>query len=233
MKLKIVKGWYLPDYDTHYEPMLKEVNGKWEYQPDTREYSLKFVKNWNLALDIGGNIGFWSKELCEKFKKVWAFEPHPVNIECYRRNMALQHNWQLEEVALSNHQEQDAKLFASPDESGNVSLISYGVENGNTKRKLKAEQLDVLSTDVKMLDDYISEFDGQNIDFIKVDVQAHEKEIVEGGLNLLKNHNAVLCLELPLRDEAERKYHDEVVDILKGIGYKRQGNMRKETVFTK
>ncbi len=204
--MKDVKGWQLPEWDNHYEKMLKEYDGKWEYQKPQRDYSLSFVKNWNVALDIGGNIGFWSQDLCRKFKSVWAFEPH---------------------------QEENATLFASPDESGNVSLNSHGVTHGNSKRHLEDNVLNTTYTDVKMLDDYVAEFDNQNIDFIKVDCQEHEKEIVSGGLDLLSRHDAVLVLELPCRNENERKYHDDIVNILSGIGYIRKGNNKKETVFTK
>ena len=49
--MKNVKGWFLPEHDTHYEPMMKEYDGKWEYQKDTRDYSLSFVKNWGIALE--------------------------------------------------------------------------------------------------------------------------------------------------------------------------------------
>lgn len=231
--MKNVKGWFLPEHDTHYEPMMKEYDGKWEYQKDTRDFSLSFVKNWGIALDIGGNIGYWSQDLCKKFRTVWAWEPHPLNIECYRENMKEFSNWQLEEIALSNKQVENAMLFSSPDESGNVSLVSSGVENGNSKRKLHQDQLSISTTDVKTLDNYLYEFKGKNIDFIKVDCQAHEKEIVEGGLELLKDHAAVICLELPLRNPDEVKYHNDVVKILDDIGYMRRGNMRKETIFTK
>ena len=233
MKLQLIKGWYLPDWDNHYEGMLKEYNGKFEYQQPQREYALSFVKNWNIALDIGANIGFWSQELCSKFKKVWAFEPHPHNIECYRRNMMDYKNFQLEEIALSDKQQENALLFASPDESGNVSLLAHGVTHGNSKRILKNSDLNTTTTDVKRLDDYLHEFEGQNIDFIKVDCQEHEKEIVNGGLELLKNHDTVICLELPCRNKDEKKYHDDIVAVLKDIGYTRQGNLKKETIFTK
>ena len=84
-----------------------------------------------------------------------------------------------------------------------------------------------------MLDDYIAEFEGKNIDFIKVDCQEHEREIMNGGLKLLENHNAVVVLELPCRNPKEQSYHDEIVKILAGIGYQRRGNNKKETVFTK
>ena len=93
--------------------------------------------------------------------------------------------------------------------------------------------MSISTTDVKTLDNYLYEFKGKNIDFIKVDCQAHEKEIVEGGLELLKDHAAVVCLELPLRNPDEVKYHNDVVKILDDIGYMRRGNMRKETIFTK
>jgi len=231
--MKDVKGWQLPDWDNHYEGMLKEFNGKFEYQKPQRDYSLGFCKEFNVALDIGGNIGFWSQDLCRKFKNVWAFEPHPENIACYRENMKEFDNWHLEEVALSDHQEENATLFASPDESGNVSLNSHGVTHGNSKRIIEDDKLNTTYTDVKMLDDYIAEFEGKNIDFIKVDCQEHEKEIVSGGLDLLSRHNAVLVLELPCRNENEKKYHDDIVNILSGIGYIRKGNNKKETVFTK
>lgn len=213
--------------------MLKEFNGKFEYQKPQRDYSLGFCKEFNVALDIGGNIGFWSQDLCRKFKNVWAFEPHPENIACYRENMKEFDNWHLEEVALSDHQEENATLFASPDESGNVSLNSHGVTHGNSKRIIEDDKLNTTYTDVKRLDDYLSEFKWKKIDFIKVDCQEHEKEIMNGGLKLLEDHNAVVVLELPCRNPKEQSYHDEIVKILSLIGYQRRGNNKKETVFTK
>jgi len=231
--MKNIKGWQLPNWDNHYEAMLTEHNGTWHYQKEQRDFALSFVKDWNFALDIGGNIGFWSQDLCRKFKSVTAFEPHPENLECYRENMKEFDNWHMEEVALSDHQEENAVLFSSPDESGNVSLLAHGVTHGNSIRTLKEEQLNKTYTDVKMLDDYVSEFDDKDIGFIKVDCQEHEKEIVNGGLDLLSRHNAVLCLELPCRNPQEKQYHDDIVNVLSGIGYVRRGNKRKETIFTK
>ena len=231
--MKNIKGWQLPNWDNHYEAMLTEHNGTWLYQKEQRDFALSFVKDWNFALDIGGNIGFWSQDLCRKFKSVTAFEPHPENLECYRENMKEFDNWHMEEVALSDHQEENAVLFSSPDESGNVSLLAHGVTHGNSIRTLKEEQLNKTYTDVKMLDDYVSEFDGKDIGFIKVDCQEHEKEIVNGGLDLLSRHNAVLCLELPCRNPQEKQYHDDIVNVLSGVGYVRRGNKIKETIFTK
>ena len=50
--MKDVKGWQLPDWDDHYEKMLMEYNGKWEYQKETRDFSLGFVKKSLVASKI-------------------------------------------------------------------------------------------------------------------------------------------------------------------------------------
>ena len=141
-------------------------------------------------------------------------------------------NWTLEEIALSNKHKKNAILFQSPDESGNVSLLAHGVQYGNSQRTLKESALKKLTTDVRMLDDYIDKFD-QNVDFIKVDCQEHEKEIVLGGLELMSKNNAVVVLELPLRNDKEKEYAKDVESIMASIKYFRRGNYRKETVFTK
>ena len=54
-----------------------------------------------------------------------------------------------------------------------------------------------------------------------------------GGLKLLSEHNTVVCLELPLRNEAEKEYAKDVENILISIKYFRRGNLRKETIFTR
>lgn len=231
--MKLEKTWWLPEWDTHYKDHLhQDHNGNFQYQKEQRDFSTSFCKKLGLALDIGGNIGFWSKDLSLKFEKVVAFEPHPDNIECYKKNMEGHTNWQLEEVALSNKHQKGATLFQSPDESGNVSLLSHGVQYGNSKRTLKESVLKKLTTDVVILDDYVNKFD-QNVDFIKVDCQEHEKEIVLGGLELMSKNDSVVVLELPLRNDREKEYAEDVASIMLSIKYHRRGNLRKETVFTK
>ena len=101
--MKNIKDWYLPDWDTHFEKMLQLHNGKFEYQQRQRDYAFSQVTNFNTnAIDAGSNIGFWSKQMCQKFKHVYAFEPHPDNIECYKENLKDYKNYTLYDVAISN-----------------------------------------------------------------------------------------------------------------------------------
>ena len=84
-KLKVVthSEWYLPDYDEHFSEKLD--NGM--YQPKQRRFALGSVRRYNIALDIGSNIGFWSRPLCDQFKTVVAFEPDEQNIETQMKSI--------------------------------------------------------------------------------------------------------------------------------------------------
>ena len=139
-----------------------------------------------------------------------------------------------QEYAVSKERhEEKLKFYCSPDECGNASLSSHGVETGNSKRTLKSEQLSTYDVEVTCLDHYFHEFKDQHVDYIKVDVQGHELEVMQGATKVLHAHDPVLCLELPQRNPSEVNYHNEVVKLLSSLGYNRRGNMRKETIFTK
>jgi len=215
--MKNIKGWYLPDWDTHFENLLQQKNYKWEYQQPQRDYALSFIKEFKTnAIDAGSNIGFWSKELCEKFNHVYAFEPHPDNLECYKENLKEFKNYTLYDNAISNVTNKELNLYFSPDECGNASLNDFGI------KKLKT-----IKVKVNKIDDY--NFD--NIGFIKVDCQSHEKEVIEGSIETIQKYKPVLCLELPSRNEKEKDYRNYLVDYLKKYDYILKGNFKKETLF--
>lgn len=228
--MKNVKGWQLPEWDTHFEKMLKEVNGKYEYQYAQRQYALSYVNNFNLnAFDIGSNIGFWSVELCNKFKHVYAFEPHPENNECYKKNLNQYNNYTLYEIAVSNVSNKILELYVSPDECGNASLNNFGVMEGTTDRKIEAVSLKTISVKVEKIDDY----NLKDIGFIKVDCQNHEQEVVEGAIQTIDKYSPVLCLELPVRNKKEIDYRNNMIEYLKKYNYILRGSSGKETLFTR
>ena len=228
--MKNIKGWHLPEWDTHFEKMLKEVNGKYEYQDAQRQYALSYVKNFNLnAIDVGSNIGFWSVELCNKFKHVYAFEPHPENIECYKKNLNQYNNYTLYDIAVSNVSNKILELYVAPDECGNASLNNFGVMEGTTDKIIKSVDLKTIPVKVEKIDDY----DLKDIGFIKVDCQNHEQEVVEGAIQTIDKYSPILCLELPKRNKKEIDYRNNMIEYLKKYNYIFIVFLGKETLFTR
>ena len=227
--MKNVKGWHLPDWDNHFEDNIIRIKDKGcQYQYLQREYALSFIKDFKKnCIDVGSNIGFWSKDMCLKFNHVYAFEPLPDNIECYKENLKEFKNYTLYDVAISNVNNIQMPLYVSNKECGNASLNNFGVQKGTTGSKIKLTELKTIIVDVKKIDDY--KF--KNIGFIKVDCQVHEKEVIEGAIETIQQSKPVLCLELPTRDGVEKEYRNNLIEYLKKYNYTLKGINGKENIF--
>ena len=57
-------------------------------QVEQRNASLKYVTSYRTALDIGSNIGQWTRPLAKVFDQVICFEPNPNFRECFRKNIS-------------------------------------------------------------------------------------------------------------------------------------------------
>ena len=90
--------WVL--YGQHTKPTLVTCEEK-DTQPTQRKTALQYVERWKNCIDIGSNVGMWTRELAQKFKLVYCFEPNPNFNECFRRNIT-ENNVKLFEFGLSN-----------------------------------------------------------------------------------------------------------------------------------
>ena len=85
--MKLIKGWYLPANDTHFEQYITDEG----YQEVHRKAILDFIKEQKgelgNALDIGAHVGFWLKDMCKEFKQVYAFEPINAVRDCIHHNV--------------------------------------------------------------------------------------------------------------------------------------------------
>lgn len=216
--MRKVHDWFLPDYDQHYEEWMV-INNETEYQRLQREYALEQVTNFNTAIDIGGNIGFWSRDFCNKFDNVIIFEPDASNIECLEANLSHKENYTLHKVGLGS-KEETKTFYKSLTTSGGHSFVKLNV-NG----KVEESQLQI-----KRLDDY----EIQNVGLIKIDTQGSEYDILMGGRETLLNNDCVLNVEIEHKTKLQRRHGEEIISLLKSLGYHEFGRSRKkEVVFTK
>ena len=57
-------GWWFPDTETHFPQMLNKSiskGGPAEYQYQVRNKSLTHVNQFRTGIDIGANVGLWSR----------------------------------------------------------------------------------------------------------------------------------------------------------------------------
>jgi len=139
----------------------------------------------NLSLDIGANVGNYTKLILQETNsKVISFEPLP---DAYREleNLKKDFSERLEifNIAISNeNKKQD--LYFSNERSEKASLMKH-LEKLSFVGKANRNKI---SVEVKKLDDLKNILKNQTIDFIKIDTEGYEFEVLDGAKYLLKEH---------------------------------------------
>jgi FkbM family methyltransferase len=201
------KGWYFPDIEKDYQLVTGEYPETC-YQQGALDTALSYVKKFDIALDIGANIGLHSVRLSKIFKSVFAFEPTKYNFECLEKNVLNLSNVKIFNVGLSNKEIQETiRLPIDCSTSGAFSIVDFN------------DQLETITETIicKTLDSF-----NINADFIKIDTQGFEPFILEGALNTLQNKPVLL-----VETETKERY-DAVEYILRPLGYKDVATIRKK-----
>ena len=182
-----------------------------------RDNSIKYVERFDTAIDIGACVGFWSKDLCKIFRKIICFEPYKQSSDCLVENLKGFHNYELHNVALSK-QSGKGELLISEEGVGSNSLNDFALKSSKP-----------IIVEKKRLDEY----NFMNVDYIKIDVQFYELNVLQGAYKTLKNNNPLLCIECARRNKEELKFVKKINDFLKSIDYKIVGGIGKELFFKK
>ena len=192
--------WML--YSRHTKPTFIECEEE-DIQHAQRSTALKYVKYWHNCIDIGSNVGIWTRELASKFKKVYCFEPNPNFNECFRKNIT-EDNVELFEFGLSNKEHTASQEFNS-------------TQITNTPGDVQCRTLD--------------SFNLNDIDFIKIDVDGFEAEVLEGAIGTIIRNNPVINVEIKKRKRPIVCM--KIRKILWGLGYTQRKRIRSDEIWLK
>lgn len=198
----------MPDTDNHFYRMItKRISqgGPAEYQDDVRDAAYKYVKDFDVAIDIGANVGFWARPLTEKFKQVIAYEPMPQVLECLELNVKGL------PVTINK--------YALGKTESTVNMIYDSVNTGNSY--VDEGTFGTGNINVKKLDD----LDIPKFGLIKIDCERHELPILEGAIQTILKHKPIVIVE----QHADTEYC--AGEYLKSYGAKELTNVRKDYIF--
>lgn len=167
-------------------------------QRKIEEWALPYVKKFRTYIDIGASTGKTSVPYISLFQQIYAFEPNPNSFKVLNENKEITSF----NVALGNKEETLNLIVPSStknNEHGSIAIIRNSDWEGET-----------FSVPVNILDNYHFE----DVDFIKIDVEQFELQVVQGSLDTINKHKPVIMFE------NKRNENDSVIEVLKNIGYK-------------
>lgn len=137
-----------------------------------------------VVLDVGGNVGHHGLYYSRLAGQVIAFEPFPSVADIYQKRIdenCIQ-NLRLLTIGLS---ERDAELsFFAPDNC-NAGIGTFVPVGGRSEIKLK----------VRKGDDVLKELAVKHVDFIKIDVEGFEPEVLVGLSSTIRRDQPVIFVE--------------------------------------
>lgn len=217
--MTIIGGWHMPASDKYFvkfipaDGPLPKQNG---FQRDHLMAALKHVTKWDVALDIGAHVGFWTRDMAGRFWKVYAFEAAADTFDCLVKNTDDLPNVERWNVGVG-HKAGFCRVRHDPKRE----------RGGNTgSRFIQPDKGDVPMTTVDSLN-------LSACDFIKVDVEGFELQVLQGAQDTLKRFRPTIIMECK-KDFDGRYYGHAFGDaekLLLSMGYREVAHMRPDKVF--
>ena len=156
------------------------------YEKETLLYLKSKYGSFAHILDIGSNIGNHMLFFCSHLqaKKVYCFEPNQYNFNVLSRNVELNN---LEKTVMLHKVAAGSKTGKGVEK--NFTLMNTGINRVET---VTEENIAETQVDIVCIDDY----GYGNIDFVKIDVEGFELEVLKGAAQTLQRSNAVVMIEV-------------------------------------
>ena len=174
-------------------------------EPESTEMIKKILNEGSTVIDIGANIGYYAlmeSRLVGNKGAVYAIEPSPRNFNCLKSNIELNgyRNIKAYQIAIGDRIGK-AKMNISPHSNLN-SLVDQ-------KNKKIIGRIDV---DITSLDYFLKK--KKNPDFIRMDVEGYECNIIRGMKNILKKKRP---LKLFIELHPHIMYKEQTINVLKTL----------------
>ena len=197
-------------YGMHKEPTWLEHCPVQNQQQEQRDNSLRYVKQWRKAIDVGSNVGEWTRPLAKKFEQVICFEPNPNFRECFNRNIN-ESNVSLYPYGLSSH--------------------SHTAQQGANDTHLNFIIGDTAPRDGDIECRSLDSFNLTEVDYIKIDVDGFEIPVLEGAQETLRKNDPIVNIEMKQRKRP--KIVSKCRNILHRLGYRMHLRTKSDEVWLK
>jgi FkbM family methyltransferase len=207
-------GWWFPDQDTHFAGMLKksiQKGGGPVYQQSVRQQSIDLTPSRTLALDIGANVGLWSRDLARAFARVIAFEPVSDFRDCLIKNVPAT-NLEVRGCALGE-EDTSINMIITAENTGHSHVDTSTMGHGTTPMY----RLDSLEL--------------PKIDYIKIDCEGYENTILRGARQTIMRDRPVMVVEHKRHKDVGHDDVDQALDTLIGWGAHIITNVRNDYIL--
>jgi len=207
--MKIVNGFYFPDYDTQCSAaVFKEL--------DKLPIILDYCNNLDAVIQAGGNVGTFPVALAKSFEHVYTFEPDDENWDCLIENTKGIDNIYCNPVGLSDSD--GTGSMYQPDRADNCGSLAIKEGEGDIL---------LVSIDSMVICDPVG--------LIYLDIEGSEFKALNGAKMTIEKYKPVIVIEnkglIPGFEEGGLQGSESLRDWICSLGYKYVTRLMRDDVF--
>ncbi len=213
--MKQVCGVWFPENDNHFK--LGMIDEQGNYQKDTFDYAMSYIKEPKIFYDIGAHVGLWSLMAHRAgFKEIYAFEPNPETFECLKCNVekigAI-----ISPHGIACRDNNNYRITnPDPDNSGAI-VLQVGMQQDELVTCRNINFLHIHNT--------IGKFNIKPHEtLVKIDTEGMEADCVLGMDKILYALRPVVCVE--------QRTNKDALKILRMMGMEVVNKVRKDYILT-
>ena len=157
-----------------------------DYEPIETDIVKSNVKKNDIVVDVGANIGLHTLNMARivgNTGQVFAFEPDPSNFEILKKN-----------VKINNYKNIILEQKAVGDKHGRTTLYQSDHPGKHRIFPQTEQAKSQVQVELTNLDNYFDSDMTNKINFIKIDVEGLEFNVLKGMKNILKNSKKIKIL---------------------------------------
>ncbi len=165
------------------------------YEPETIRIFDKILGDGDRVLIAGAHQGFFAcycSNLVGPSGEVFAFEPEPNNYNLLSEAVKNLDNVRTFPFAIGDRNITGAKFYVNSDNDGGHALWDISLNPNNHKTQ---ENKQIISTEVKTIDDLFENEDLNCLKLIMLDAEGSEHSILRGGINTIVDNEVpfIIC----------------------------------------
>ena len=189
--------------DLVYVPSPLDARGRHAllHPPHVHPAVLALLRPAAVAIDVGAGIGEWTVPLARAVGaagRVLAIEPLPRSAAALESTLAANALRQAEVVHCAAGDQDGIAELAVP------IVTSARIDTGTARIEPAGPDHEALQVPLRSLDSLQAERGLDRLDLIKIDVEGHERRVLDGAAISLDRHRPVLVIETGHETEADR-----------------------------